>query len=201
MDDLRFLLGGAVGALLIPVLAFVFHVPFLLAALAGGAVFAAAVLLLRPRQPFENLDAQAIGNGQLQAAQAILAQAYKDIDAIAATAGLMPDKAMGDSLKRLVVQARAAAADVEAHPVRLAAVRRLLTYYVPSTRDIATNYAEIAGKTQVPADQTQKVKTALAQLENTYAHFRQQSFSGETQELDVDLDLLNRSIKQDLEKI
>ncbi len=201
MNDTRFLIGGAVGALLIPLLAFAFKVPFVFAALAGGIVFAAVVFASAPRKLFENLNVGGLAAGQLKAAEAVLAQAYKDIESLEATARLITDKPMRDVLQRLAVQARSAAKDVEDNPARLGAVRRLLTYYVPRTGDIAGNYAEIAVKSAVSPEQHARMQTALGHLEDTYTHYRQQSVSGEAQELDVELDLLDRSIKQDLEKI
>ncbi len=201
VNDFRFLVGGVLGALVIPLLTFVVGLPFLFAVVAGAAVFGGAVVLLQPRQPFERLDGAAIATGQLAAAQAVLSQAYADLDAIDATVKRIPDASLRETLKRLTVEGRQAAADVETAPDRLGAVRRLLTYYVPRTRDIAENYAEIATRSAIKPDQQQRVQTALAHLEEAYGHYRQQSVSNEADALDAELDLLDRSIKQDLEKM
>lgn len=201
MNDNRFLIGGVLGALLVPLLAFVFKLPFLVALIVGAIVFAAIAFVFQPRKLFENLNADAIAAGGVKAAEAILSQAYTDIATVERTAKLITDTSIRDVLQRLAVEARAAAKDVETSPDRLSSVRRLLTYYVPRTGDIAANYAEIAAKTTVSPQQHERMQTALAHLEDTYQHYRQQSVSGESQELDVELDLLDRSIKQDLEKI
>ncbi len=201
MNDARYLLGGILGALIVPLLAFVLHVPFLFALVAGAIAFAAVALLLQPRKLFENLDVKTMAAGQLGAAQAVLEQAYSDIGLLEASAKRVPDATMRDRVLGLATQAREACADIEAHPERLSAMRRLLTYYVPRTNDIASSFAEIATRKAVSPEQAQRVQTALFHLEDTYRHYRQQSVSGQAQELDAELDLLDRSIKQDLEKL
>ncbi len=195
----RFLTAGLSGIIVILVLAYGIKAPILAALLAGAVVWSVIMFITRKRR-FNTPQAVALPAGQGKAVEVILTQAYADIAALEQAAKQVPEASIRGILQRLIDAARDAAKDVAEHPTRLSSVRRLLTYYVPRTGDITLSYAAIANRATVSPEQRERMQNALAHLETTYDHYRQQSVSVESETLDVELDLLARSIKQDVER-
>jgi len=101
-------------------------------------------------------------------------------------------------LDHLTITARRLLHQVEQEPARLSEVRRLVAVYLPRTREIATSFADIESRGQLEQPRIDRLRGALKKIDETFQHFGERMVEGEARELDVELNLLEDSIKQEL---
>src|SRR5262249_42706948 len=133
------------------------------------------------------------------AARTALESADSDLDAIEAVARRIRTKDIGAAVTHVAVSARNLLAQVEKEPAKLADVRRLVAVYLPRTREIATSFADIEGKGLQERARAERVRAVLKRIDETFQHFGERMVEGEAKELDIELNLLEDSIKQELE--
>jgi DNA repair ATPase RecN len=197
--DGRYLIAGLVAAIALPVAVFVAAIPFYAAVPAAVVLFAALALILAPRRPLEGINMTALGRGDVMAAQAALEDADGDLDAIEAAAKRIKTADIATSITHLAGTARGLLQQVEAEPAKLADIRRLVAVYLPRTRDISESFADIESRGKLDPARTERVRAVLKRIDDTFQHFGQRLVEGEAKSLDVDLALLEDSIKQELE--
>ncbi|HVO03919.1 MAG TPA: 5-bromo-4-chloroindolyl phosphate hydrolysis family protein [Candidatus Cybelea sp.] len=196
--DGRYVIAGLVAAAALPAAVFVAAIPFYAAVPIAGVLFAATAFLLAPRRPLEGLDVAAIGRGQIEAAQGALEEADTDIDTIVASAKQIRTKDIAAALDHLAVTARRLLHQVEQDPAKLSDVRRLVAVYLPRTREIATSFADIENRGSLDAARVDRLRGVLKQIDETFQHFGDRMVEDEAKGLDVELNLLEDSIKQEL---
>jgi DNA repair ATPase RecN len=174
-------------------------IPFYAAVPAAVVLFAALALILAPRRPLEGINMTALGRGDVMAAQAALEDADGDLDAIEAAAKRIKTADIATSITHLAGTARGLLQQVEAEPAKLADIRRLVAVYLPRTRDISESFADIESRGKLDPARTERVRAVLKRIDDTFQHFGQRLVEGEAKSLDVDLALLEDSIKQELE--
>ncbi|MBK8160002.1 MAG: 5-bromo-4-chloroindolyl phosphate hydrolysis family protein [Rhodospirillaceae bacterium] len=145
------------------------------------------------------VDAAALGRGNVLAAQAALQDADDDLDAIEAAAKRIRTPDVAKTVGHLVITARNLLKQVEAEPAKLADIRRLVAVYLPRTRDITESYADIESGGKLDPARVERVRVVLGRIDDTFQHFGQRLVEGQAKSLDVDLALLESSIKQELE--
>jgi hypothetical protein len=87
----------------------------------------------------------------------------------------------------------------EKEPSKLVDVRRLVAVYLPRTREIATSFVEVEGKGLQERARAERVRAVLKRIDETFQHFGERMVEGDAKELDIELNLLEDSIKQELE--
>jgi 5-bromo-4-chloroindolyl phosphate hydrolysis protein len=196
--DGRYVIAGLIAAAVLPAAVFLAAIPYFVAVPISAVLFGAVVYLLAPRRPLEGIDAASVGRGQIEAAQNALEEADRDLDVILAAAKKIRTRDIADALNQLTVTARRLLHRVEQEPGKLSEVRRLVAVYLPRTREIATSFADIESRGRLEQPRIDRLRGALKKIDETFQHFGDRMVEGEARELDVELNLLEDSIKQEL---
>jgi len=196
--DGRYVIAGLVAAAALPGAVFVVGIPYFAAVPIAAVLFGAIVFLLAPRRPFDGLDVAAIGRGQIEAAQGALEEANRDIGTIEAAAKRIKTKDIAAALTHLTGSAQGLLQQVEKDPAKLSDVRRLVAVYLPRTREIADSVADIESRGTLEPARVDRLRGVLKKIDETFQHFGERMVEGDAKELDVELNLLEDSIKQEL---
>jgi hypothetical protein len=196
-QDLNWFAAGAVGAVLLPLLV-IAGLPFLLALGIAALAFAGLVILLRPRQLFEGLDVNALGREKVGLAGDLLTEAIPAADRLAAVAGHIADRAVKEKVRHLDQIARDVFARVEANPATANRVRRFLSYYLPRAAEVAEGYAALEAMRAPDPERLKSVGDVIGKLEDAFVHYADSLVDNALSGLDIDLKLIQQSIKEDL---
>lgn len=197
--DGRYLVAGLVAAAALPAAVFLVDIPYYVAVPIAAVLFGGVALFLAPRRPLEGVDVAALGRGDVTAARAALEDADRDLDAIEGAAKRIRAADIAKAVMHLAATARGLLSQVEAEPAKLPEIRRLVAVYLPRTREITESYADIETRGKLDTARTERVRSVLQRIDDTFQHFGQRMVEGEAKSLDVDLALLEDSIKQELE--
>ena len=154
--------------------------------------------MLAPRQLFEGLDLGSISGSRVAFARELLAQAQPAADRLAAAARGISDKDMAAKVKNLSDIAADVIARVEAKPETAPSVRRFLTYYVPQAAEVAEGYATLANRRAPSQARLANVGSVIAKLQDAFVHYADSLADTELGTLDVDLRLIQESLKEDI---
>ncbi|HVZ02325.1 MAG TPA: 5-bromo-4-chloroindolyl phosphate hydrolysis family protein [Dongiaceae bacterium] len=196
--DGRYVIAGVVSAAALPAAVFLAGIPYFAAVPIAAVLFGAIVFLLAPRRPFEGLDVAAIGRGQIEAAQGALEEAGRDIDTIEAAAKQIKTRDIAAALTHLAATAHGLLQQIEKDPTKLGDVRRLVAVYLPRTREIADSFADIESRGTLEPARVDRLRSVLKKIDETFQHFGERMVESEARELDVELNLLEDSIRQEL---
>jgi hypothetical protein len=197
-NDWNWIAAGVVSAALLIGLSFLTHFPFLVSAIIAALVFAGLVIVLAPRQLFEGIDLRSLSGSRVAFARELLAQAQPAADRLAAAAGAIADKDMGAKVKNLSDIAADVISRVEAKPESAPSVRRFLTYYVPQAAEIAEGYASLANRRAPSKARLASVGAVITKLQDAFVHYADSLADSELGTLDVDLRLIQESLKEDI---
>jgi hypothetical protein len=197
-NDGNWIVAGLVSAALLIGLSALTHFPFLVSAVISVLVFAGLIFVLAPRQLFEGLDLRSIGGSQVAFARELLAQAQPAADRLAAAAGSIADKDMKAKVKNLSDIATDVISKVEAKPSTAPSVRRFLTYYVPQAAEVAEGYATLADRRAPSQQRLANVGAVITKLQDAFVHYADSLADSELGTLDVDLRLIQESLKEDI---
>ncbi|KAA3449568.1 5-bromo-4-chloroindolyl phosphate hydrolase [Mesorhizobium sp. SARCC-RB16n] len=197
-NDWNWIVAGAVSAALLLGLSFYTHFPFLVSAIIAALVFAGLVFVLAPRQLFEGLDLSSISGSRVAFARELLAQAQPAADRLSAAAGSIADKDMKAKVKNLSDIAADVISKVETKPETAPSVRRFLTYYVPQAAEVAEGYATLANRRAPSQARLANVGAVITKLQDAFAHYADSLADSELGTLDVDLRLIQESLKEDI---
>lgn len=196
--DGRYVIAGLGAAVALPAAVFLADIPYYAAVPSAVALFGAIVFLLAPRRPLEGIDAASVGRGQIEAAQTALEEADRDLDAIVVAAKRIRTRDIAVALDQLTTTARHLLHQVEQEPAKLSEVRRLVAVYLPRTREIAASIADIEGRGRLEPARIERLRGALKKIDETFQHFGERMVESESRELDVELNLLEDSMRQEL---
>ncbi|TJW67197.1 MAG: 5-bromo-4-chloroindolyl phosphate hydrolase, partial [Mesorhizobium sp.] len=87
---------------------------------------------------------------------------------------------------------------VEAKPASAPSVRRFLTYYVPQAAEVAEGYATLAKRRAPSQVRLSKVGAVITKLQDAFVHYADSLADSELGTLDVDLRLIQESLKEDI---
>lgn len=196
-DDLNWIIAGVVAALLLPLLT-VIGLPFIVAAVVAVVAFIGLVIFLTPRKLFEGLDVNALGRDKVAFATALLKEAQPAADRLSAAAIGITDKPIKDKVRHLEQIARDVFGKVEANPASAAAIRRFLSYYLPRAAEVSEGYAALEDKRAPDASRLKEVGDVIGKLEDAFVHYADSLVDNELGSLDIDLKLIQQSLKEDL---
>ena len=197
-NDWNWIVAGLVSAALLVGLSLLTHFPFLVSAIIAALVFAGLVFVLAPRQLFEGLDLKSLAGSKVAFARELLAQAQPAADRLAATARAISNKDMAAKVKNLSDIAADVISKVEAKPESAPAVRRFLTYYVPQAAEVAEGYAALANQRVPNQARLANVGSVVTKLQDAFVHYADSLADSELGTLDVDLRLIQESLKEDI---
>jgi 5-bromo-4-chloroindolyl phosphate hydrolysis protein len=197
-DDRNWIAAGIVAAVLIPLLVFGLRLPFAVGAGAGAIVFAGLTFLLTPRRLFEGIDVSKVARGRLDLARRVLTEAEPAVERLKSVAGRIRNTAIAARVDRLAETGRTILAGVEADPNRLAGVQRFLTYYLPQASELADNYAVLEQKRSPDPSRVKEAEDLIGKLDEAFSHYADSLLESDLADLDVQLRLLQSSLKEDL---
>jgi 5-bromo-4-chloroindolyl phosphate hydrolysis protein len=195
--DGNWIAAGVVAAVVVPLLSFL-GVPFPIAVVIALVAFAGIVLLLAPRRLFEGLDMTRIGKHKVAFAQELLTDAAPAVDRLHAVASGIEDPGVEARVRRLATMAEDVVAKVEANPASVSSVKRFLGYYLPRAADIAEGYAAIEEKHNPDPARLGEIATVIGKLETAFAHYADSLVESELGTLDIDMKLIQASLKEDI---
>jgi 5-bromo-4-chloroindolyl phosphate hydrolysis protein len=197
-NDWNWIAAGLLAAALLIGLSVLTNVPFLLSAVISVLVFAGLVLLLAPRRLFEGLDLNSLSGSRVAFAREMLEQAQPAAERLDEAAKLISDKDMRAKVKNLSDITADVFAKVEARPENAPAVRRFLTYYLPQAAEVAEGYAALAALRAPDRKRLDSVGSVIVKLQDAFVHYADSLADSELGTLDVDLRLIQESLKEDI---
>jgi 5-bromo-4-chloroindolyl phosphate hydrolysis protein len=198
-NGLNWIVAGVIAAALLPLLAFVVQLPFLVALGIAALAFFGLVLLLAPRGLFEGVDVSAINKGKLDLVRKVLAEATPAINRLDAGARGIRDAAIRKDSQNLAATAHTIFERIEQNPERMVSVHRFLTYYLPAAADLTESFGVLEQQRVPDATRLQHAKSVLGKLNEAFAHYADTMLESDLSGLDVDLRLIERAVKDDLE--
>jgi 5-bromo-4-chloroindolyl phosphate hydrolysis protein len=197
----RALVSAAGFALLLPALALVGDVGFPIAIGLSGLTGLGAYLALSRKGPDIELDSKVLDAGQRETARQILSDAMSDVYRLQVAGKRIAAASVRDQVAHLTQLFNATIDQVRREPERLSSVRRLLTFYAPRAADIAEGYATIEKSARPDPARLQRAAASLQKLEQAWAQFADKLTEPDRTNLDIELDLLDQSLKSDAETI
>jgi 5-bromo-4-chloroindolyl phosphate hydrolysis protein len=198
-EDLNWIVGGLVAAVLLPALVFQVQLPFWLALLVSAGGFFGFVFLLAPRKLFEGIDVSNVARGRLDVVRKVLEDADQSLKRLEIAASEIRAPKIKSATGHLVQTARSIIAGVEKEPDRLSSVQRFLTYYLPSAGDVTTSYAVMEKQNNPDPERVRKTEAVIGKLDDAFAHYADSLHESDLSNLDVELRLIENAVKDDLE--
>lgn len=115
----------------------------LLCAAAAGTVYAVCRKMFPPRIVYVPAPATVFETGERELNET-LAAAEKDITALAQLNERIPDEALSQNISRMETAAREILRQVAKTPSKARAIRKFVSYYLPTSVKLLTTYAELA---------------------------------------------------------
>lgn len=196
-NDLNWIIAGVAAAVLLPLLT-VIGLPFIAAAAVAIVAFVGLVVFLTPRKLFEGLDVNALGRDKVAFATDLLKEAQPAADRLSAAAIGITDKATKEKVRHLEQIARDVIGKVEANPGAAPAIRRFLSYYLPRAAEVSEGYAALEDKRAPDTTRLKEVGDVIGKLEDAFVHYADSLVDNELGSLDIDLKLIQQSLKEDL---
>lgn len=196
-NDLNWIIAGVVAALLLPLLTII-GLPFVVAAIVAVIAFIGLVVFLTPRKLFEGFDVNALGRDKVAFATDLLKEAQPAADRLSATALRIADKTIKEKVRHLEQIARDVFGKVEANPGSAAGIRRFLSYYLPRAAEVSEGYAALEDKRAPDPTRLKEVGEVIGKLEDAFVHYADSLVDNELGSLDIDLKLIQQSLKEDL---
>jgi hypothetical protein len=197
--DLNWIIGGLVAALLVPLLAFGLNLPFILAVVIAAVAFAGLVILLAPRRLFEGLDVGRFGRDKVAFATDLLTAAAPSATRLGNAAARIRAPDIRTQVEHLAGIAHDVLGKVEANPTQAPAVRRFLSFYLPQAAQVADGYAVLEAQRAPDAKRLGDVSAMIGKLEQAFIHYADSLAEADLGSLDVELRLIERSLKEDLQ--
>lgn len=194
----NWILAGAAGAVLVPVLAVGLALPFPIALLVAALAFAGIGVLTAPRRLFEGMDLGGVGSGRVALARKVLSEALPDLERLEDGAKAIRRRETGRRLAHLAATARTIVAGVEQNPDRLMNVQRVLTYYLPQAARLADSYALVEQRRLPDAERLAELDGMIGRLDEAFAHYADSLTDTDLKGLDADLRLLSASLESDI---
>jgi 5-bromo-4-chloroindolyl phosphate hydrolysis protein len=196
-NDLNWIIAGIAAAVLLPLLT-VIGLPFVVAATVAVVAFIGLVFFLRPRALFEGLDVNALGRDKVAFATDLLKEAGPAADRLSAAAIGITDKTIKERVRHLEQIAREVFGKVEANPGSAAGIRRFLSYYLPRAAEVSEGFAALEDKRAPDQKRLGEVGEVIGKLEDAFVHYADSLVDNELGSLDIDLKLIQQSLKEDL---
>src|SRR5258707_6783250 len=142
-SGMNWIAGGATAAILLPLLAIGFGMPFWVACIISLAAGGGLVLLLSARKLFEGLDASGAARGKIEFTRGLLTDAEPLAVRLEVAVSSIGTPKVAERVRHLARISREIFAGVEEDPLRIDRVRRFLTSYLPRAGDLAEAHAPL----------------------------------------------------------
>ncbi len=193
------LVAACAAAVVLPVTALGLNLPFWLDGGASLGVFGGLYLLLRRPKPGESLDEDAMVEARDQTARELSANAATAVDRLRRAAGKVRDVAMRGQIAALASTGDQVLKSVRADPSKAMAVRRLLTFYLPTAASLAEGWRTLEERRTPAPERAEQTRQTMRTLNEAFSRFADDLTAPQMQTLDLDLKVLNDALKSDLE--
>jgi 5-bromo-4-chloroindolyl phosphate hydrolysis protein len=194
----NWLIGGAVAAVMVPLLAIGGGMPFWLACLIGAAAGGGIGVLVAPRSAFPKLDASGLRRSKIAFVRELLTEAASLASRLDAAATTIRARNTADRVRHLASVARGIFAALEKDPLHVERVRRFLTYYLPRAAEIAEAYAALEQSALPDASRMTSTGELIDRLDVAFTRYAANLRDADLDRLDVELKLLKSSLDEDL---
>jgi 5-bromo-4-chloroindolyl phosphate hydrolysis protein len=197
-SEVNWIIGGAVAAVAVPVLAIGAGMPFWLACVIGIAAGGGTVAVLAPRSAFPLLDASGAARGKVSFARELLTEAAPQVGRLETAAGAIRERKVVECVRHLAVIARRIFAAIEKDPLRIDRVRRFLTYYLPRSAEIVEAYGELERAAVPDPERLASTRELIDRLDTAFTRYASSLQDAELDKLDIELKLLKSALDEDL---
>ncbi|MFD2250756.1 hypothetical protein FHS82_001492 [Pseudochelatococcus lubricantis] len=199
-NDWRWVAGGIVGALSVPVLTLAAGVPLIVSSVIAALLFLGVSLLLSPRRLFEGLSFKGVSKGQLEFAADLIKEGDAHVRRLRVLARDMPGNDMRARLSHLAETGARILSLIEKSPGKAPSVGRFVSYYLPQTVRIAEGYLMVHGQERPDPDRLNELSGVVDRLDRVFDQYAGTLVESELSTLDVQLRLIDASLKQDIKE-
>ena len=194
-DAAPYILGAALAAFVLTALVLGLSAPLWLGVAAALLILAGVFVAARVRR---RREARALAPpGRLLPARAALTDAAVALAHLDASAHAIRTPATRRHAQRIADAARVIVDGVDADPAALAAMQRVLTYYLPRAAAIVEGYRLLEGRGGDEA-RLRRIETILAKLDRAFQHYADRLADDALRLLDVEIRLVDAALKDDL---
>ena len=197
-NDANWLMAGAAGAVLLPILVFALGLPVVVSLPISLAVAAGLGFVLAPRRLFEGIDTSALGRGQVELVRKVLSDAEPSLERLRAAGNEIKSAGTRKVVAHLSSTAETIMKGVEASPERLSSVQRFLTYYLPSAAEISESYGVLEKQRAPDPARVRQTEGVISKLDEAFSHYADSLLESDLSNLDVELRLVERAVKEDI---
>ncbi len=201
LTQYRIIFAAAGFAVLLPLLVFLGDLSLPIAGGLSSLVGLGLYFLFAGNGPDVDISSSALDSGQREMARQILSDALADLDRLSSAGKKIKTERVRRQIAHLIELFSGTIAKVTKEPERLTSVRRLLTFYAPKAADIAEGYLSIEQSSVPDAMRLNRAEVSLRKLDEAWVHFADKMTDPERANLDIELDVLDQSLKSDLEKL
>ncbi|MEW6639770.1 MAG: 5-bromo-4-chloroindolyl phosphate hydrolysis family protein [Pseudomonadota bacterium] len=194
----NWIVGGAVAAVLLPVLAVGAAMPFWIAVLISALAGCGIVAVVAPRALFARLDASGAARGKIEFARELLIEAEPLTTRMEEAAASIRTPKIAAHVRHLVTIARDIFTAIEKDPLRVDRVRRFLTYYLPRAAEIAEAYDRLERSTVPDAARIAATSELIDRLDIAFTRYAAGLQDADLDKLDIELKLLKGALDDDL---
>jgi len=189
---------GLAAAVALPVCVFALGLPLWLGVAIAAGVFFGLTLALRSSGFGLNVDA--LEEAQSDTTRGLITDGGAALDRLKRTVPAIQDASMRKSVQGLCGTADKILANIRTDPVRVMAVRRFLTFYLPNAASIAEGWQTLERNASLSPERVAQTRDVMGALGDAFKKFASDADAPELQELDLNLKVVKDSLKADLEK-
>lgn len=199
-NDWQWIAGGVVGALSVPALTVGAGMPLVVSSVIGVLLFLGVTLLLSPRRLFEGLSFRGMSRGQLEFAAELIREGDAHVRRLRGLAREMPGQEMTERLSHLADTGARILAHIGQNPRKAPSVGRFISYYLPQTVRIAEGYLIVHGHARPDPSRLRELSSVVDRLDIVFDQYAETLVESELSALDVQLRLIDASLKQDIKE-
>lgn len=195
---MNWIAGGAVAAILLPLLVISVGMPFWIAGIISVSAGGGLVFLFSPRKPFEQLDLSGAARGKIEFARELLTCAEPLAARLEVSVRAIRAPEIADRVRHLTVVSREIFAAIEKDPSRVDLMRRFLTYYLPRAAEIAEAYGSLERGSVPDIARITATAELINRLDVAFTRYASNLQGADLGNLDIELKLLKSSLDEDL---
>jgi hypothetical protein len=192
------LVAGLAAAVALPACVFALGFPLWLALTVAAGVFFGLMLAMRSSGFGLNMDA--LAEAQSDTTRGLISDGTAALDRLRRAAPAIQDTSMKSAVQGLSATADKILANIKTDPVRVMAVRRFLTFYLPNAAAIAEGWQTLEHNASLSPERVAQTRDVMGALGDAFKKFASDADAPELQELDLNLKVVKDSLKADLEK-
>jgi hypothetical protein len=189
---------GVAAAIALPACVFWLQLPLWLSLTVAGGIFLGLYFALRPSGFGLNMDA--LQEAQSDTTRGLISDGSDALDRLKRTVPAIQDTSMKKAVQGLCGTADKILANIKTDPVRVMAVRRFLTFYLPNAASIAEGWQTLERNASLSPERVAQTRDVMSALGDAFKKFASDADAPELQELDLNLKVVKDSLKADLEK-